>query len=628
MAGVTGAPGAPAFKEHASMTDTDDAQQHYRLVVLGSTPGGIACAVRAAREGLSVLLVSYERTLGGMLAGGLGVTDTLYDGFRAPLYQAFCDGVVEHYRATYGAGSEQHLASKKGRRYYFEPRVAEKILTDLVAAEPAIEVLRGWYVEGVERRARRLLAVQLAPFAEDGRAAGAAPQERRRASAEIFVDASYEGDLAAAAGAPYHIGRESRAEHDEQHAGRIFTRHGYFPREAHEGRLNLGTFPVVGQEVFAGSTGEGDGLVQTYNYRVCLSRDPENRRYPEKPAAYNREDYAGLLEDQATNLHHPSALRGEFLLQGNQHVRMGEGSVPNRKASWNSNGCVGAQHPYPDGDWPTRRAVERRHKDFALGLLWFLQNDPDVPDTVRADARRWGLAQDEFVQNGNFPTHLYVREARRLRGRYTFTEHDGTLARGLGRAPIHADSIAIAEWAMDSHEVTQERQYASLNDGKFLLSEATRPSQIPYRCLLPQGLDNLLVPVCLSSTHVGWGTLRLEPVWMHVGEVAAYAAALAVRAGALPADLPVDTLQRHLVERQVMITFFNDLDMATPEPWVPAIQYLGARGYFPTYDARPDEQLDAPTAARWSQLSGRDVQPRQTRAQAALALYASLTSPE
>ena len=245
-----------------------------------------------------------------------------------------------------------------------------------------------------------------------------------------------------------------------------------------------------------------------------------------------------------------------------------------------------------------------------------------MPQAVRADALRWGLARDEFVDNDNFPTHLYVREARRIRGRYTFTEHDGTLARGLGRAPIHADSVAIAEWPMDSHEVTQERQYGSLNDGKFLLSEATRPSQVPYRCLLPEDLDNLLVPVCLSATHVGWGTLRLEPVWMHLGEVAAYAAVLALRAGTTPGTLPAQRLQRHLVERQVMITFYNDLDMATPEPWVPAVQYLGARGYFPTYDARPHAPLDGDTAARWSQLSGLDLRPGPTRAQAAQAVYA------
>ena len=144
----------------------------------------------------------------------------------------------------------------------------------------------------------------------------AAPPEagppRRRVAAGVFVDASYEGDLPPAAGVPYRVGRESRAEHNEQHAGRIFTRHGrgHFPREAHEGHLNLGTFPVVGQEIFAGSSGEGDGLVQTYNYRICLSRDPQIRRYPERPATYSREDYSALLEDQATNLHHPPPSAG------------------------------------------------------------------------------------------------------------------------------------------------------------------------------------------------------------------------------------------------------------------------------------------------------------------------------
>ncbi len=586
----------------------------YDVVVVGATPGGIACAVRAAREGLRVLLVSPRTHLGGMLTSGLGVEDTLYLGRRAPLYSEFRDGVKRHYRETYGADSEQYHTCVTGR-LTFEPHVAEAVLTGMVEAEAGLEVLRGYSPVSVERSGRRLHAISLAPFEGSG--------EAYRVRGLVFIDATYEADLAALAGVPYRVGRESRAEFNEQHAGKLFTTHGHghFPREAHDGRLNLLTFPVVGQEIFAGSTGEGDRAIQSYNYRVCLSCDPGNRRYPDRPASYRREDYLGIIEDHRQTVKRPYPLKSQLILDDVNRLRMGNGNMPNRKMSWNSANLPGGSHGWPEADWGTRRAIEQRHKDHALGLLWFLQNDPQVPEAVREDARRWGLARDEFVDNDHFPYELYVREARRIVGRYTFTEHDATLASELDRAPIHADSVAIAEWPMDSHECTTERRYASLYDGKFLLSEATRPSQIPYRCLLPQDLDNLLVPVCLSSTHVGWGTLRLEPVWMHVGEVAGYAAALALRSGVLPGSLKVERLQRHLVEHGVMISFFNEFDMATADLWVPAVQYLGTKGFFTTYDARPAELLDEATAAEWSRLGGYEVRPGMTRGEACRLIY-------
>jgi hypothetical protein len=184
-----------------------------------------------------------------------------------------------------------------------------------------------------------------------------------------------------------------------------------------------------------------------------------------------------------------------------------------------------------------------------------------------------------------------------------FREQDATIAPGLRRAPIHRDSIAITEWGMDSHSVSMEMVPGSRREGKILLTELTRPGQVPWRCLLPADFDNLLVPVCLSATHVGWGTIRLEPTWMHLAESAGFAAALAVREGIAPAQLKVARLQRHLVERGVMISFFNEFDLAVSEPWVPAVQYLGAKWFFDSYDARPEDPLDAATARIWSSIA-------------------------
>jgi hypothetical protein len=579
----------------------------YDLVVVGATPGGIATAVRAAREGLRVLLVARGRHLGGMLAGGLNVEDTLYLGNRAPLYTEFREGVKAHYRDTYGEDSPQYTTCVAGR-LTFEPRVAEAVLTHMVEAEPNVEIWRGYVPVSVERAGRVVGAVTLAPF--DGRRMDERPEAQRRVVARAFCDSTYEGDLAALAGVPYRAGRESRAEFGELHAGKIFTDHiaGHFPIEAHEGRLNLLTFGYVGGAIYAGSTGEGDRAVQSFNYRVCLTNDPADRLLPERPSSYRRWDFEGVLADPRASVKTPYPLKSQLVLADGTKLRFGSrGSTPNQKMSWNNPSLPEGGHGWAEGSWAERHAIERRHWDHAMGLLWFLQNDPELPDAVHASAREWGLAKDEFADNDHVPYELYVREARRIVGRYTFSEHDGTLAPGLDRAPIHPDSIAITEWPMDSHECRLERRYGSLYDGKILLSEETRPGQVPYRCVLPQDLDNLLVPVAMSCTHVGWGTLRLEPTWMHAGESAGHAVALAQELGVAPAAVPVEHLQRRLVEHGVMLGFFNEFDMSTDEPWVPAVQYLSTKGFFTSYDARPAEPLDEATAAAWSRLAGFDV---------------------
>jgi hypothetical protein len=572
------------------------------MVVVGGTPGGIACAIRGARQGLKVVLVNYSNHLGGMLTGGIGVMDTLYEGRRSPVLDEFQRRVLDYYRKKYGEKSPQYLLAMPGhrtesptpKRLTFEPHVAQHVINEMVGNERNIEVLKGYYPSAVERSERTIRSVILTPFAN-----GSA----LRITGAVFVDATYEGDLAAVAGAPYRVGRESREEYGEPHAGRIFTKRfiapggkGAFPTEALIGGLNLRPFQAVTQAIFAGSTGEGDELVQAYHYRLCLTNDPANRRLPEKPAWYD-----------------PTALRA---LMDEYRSAPGEPSIPNRKAHWFQN-FSGGSSEYPTAGWSKRREIMNRHRDFALGALYFLQYDPSVPEDRRLAWRQWGLAKDEFVDNDNFPYELYVREARRIVGRYVFTEHDATLARGYERTPVHADSIAITDWFMDSHEVSTERRPGSDPDGKIILSELTRPSQIPFRALVPQNLDNLLVPVCLSASHVGWGAIRLEPTWMHVGESAGWAAAIARRRGVAPAAVPVEELQRTLAESGVMLSFFNDVDMSVQEPWLAAVQYLGARGFFGSYDARPGEPLTAEVAAVWGHAAGRLLAGRPDHNEAA-----------
>ncbi len=585
------------------------ASPQFDLVVVGATPGGIACAIRAARRGLRVLLTQYDHHIGGLWSNGLGATDTQYAGQRAPLYSEFCDRLLASYRERYGRDSAQYRAclakthsrySEKGPasaadthgageqpapradQYYgkfnFEPHRAEQVLNAMVAAESRLTLwLNAWPV-ACAQEARQIRSVTFR--FSDGRADAAV-------GAAVFADCTYEGDLFALAGAPYRVGREARGEFGEPHAGRIFTALHFatpeevgYPREAVEGRLNLEPYEAISQQIYAGSTGEGDRKVQAYTFRLCLSNDPANRVMPEKPAGYDR---------------------GIFLRMRN---RWSLGSaIPNGKLKWNTSNLPGGNWEYPEADWPRRREILQRHRDHALGFLWFLQHDEAVPESLRFRAREYGLAKDEFTDNGHVPWEMYVREARRLDGRYVFREQDGTLGPGLRRAPIHRDSIAITEWGMDSHSVSMEIVPGSRREGKILLTELTRPGQVPWRCLLPPKHDNLLVPVCLSSTHVGWGTIRLEPTWMHIAESAAIAAALAVREGVVPAQLKVSRLQRELVEHGIMISFFNEFDMATKEPWVPAVQFFGAKWFFASYDARPREALDQETARRWAGIA-------------------------
>jgi hypothetical protein len=284
-------------------------------------------------------------------------------------------------------------------------------------------------------------------------------------------------------------------------------------------------------------------------------------------------------------------------------------ALPNRKRSWNATNFTGAGKAYPEADAAARREIARRHLDHALGLMWFLQNDPKMPADLRARAREWGLARDEFADDDNVPP-LYVREARRLVGRAVFTEHDALIATGEARAPVHADSIGITDFSLDSLACTTERQPGTLCDGQLFQMEVSRPGQVPWGALLPQTLDNLVVVTTVSATHVGWGTVRQTPTLMHLAESAAWALVVAAQDRVPPAQVNVDRLQRTLVGRGVMISFFNDFDMATPAPWVVAAQWLGTKGFFTSYDARMDEPPSAADLTRWEELTVQLIRQR------------------
>jgi hypothetical protein len=569
--------GAAAIPAATSPAEIDG--KHFDLVVVEATPGGIAMAVRAAREGLSVLLVNRTQHLGGMLSSGLGVWDTLYEGRRSPIYDEVRQAIFDYYRETYGEQSPQYrdsLPAPVGHRNgRFEPHVAEKILTQLVAREKSIVVLKGFVPISVQRQGR---LIRFATFREWQ------SSETVQVHGTVFADCTYEGDFLAMAGAPFRVGREARPEYDEPHAGKIFVRQFSEPPNPERARLaqlhahlNLRKFEGF-QEIIPGvSTGEGDGYVQAFNYRTSLTTNPANRVPVTKPDGYD-----------------PQLLRGlefESVIQ----------PLPNSKGSWNRPQLIGRDVEYVEAGWPARQRFMDEHWKQVLTMLFFVQNDPSVPAERREHWRQYGLSRDEFADNGHRPYEIYVREARRLVGRYVVTQHDVMTTRHYLRAPIHGDAVAIAEWYMDSHPVRPEKAAGSLADGRMQLYDESFPGQIPYRALLPPKLDNLLVPVCVSSTHVAWQAIRLEATWMHLAESAAIAAALGVKNRKPPSEIDTERLLRTLAEKRVMLTFFNDVDVSGSAAWIPAGQYFGAKGFFPDYDARADAPLTLEIAKRWAE---------------------------
>lgn len=546
----------------------------YDFVVAGATPSGIVCALRAAREGLQTLLVTHARHVGGFLTSGAGGWEAPYDGARSPLYDEILHRISEHYREVFGEDSPQYRASRPDPttnsrlgRPKVEPRVAEMIFEQMLAEESRLKVLRGFHPISAERENCRLNTVTFQEMHGS---------RRLRISGSNFADCTYEGDLAAIADVPWRVGREARSEYGEPHAGVIFTRD-RSPGQSPTPRppLNIRQMGSPdGVEILSESTGEADASVMACNFRLILTKNPDNRVMVEKPKDY----------DPATLGWH-----GRSIVPG----------LPNDKIAWNGGGrLIGPQHNYPTGDWKLREDISQRHLNAAVGRLWFYQNDPSAPEEEREFWKDYGLARDEFPDNGHLPYEIYVREARRIVGRYIFTEHDASAAPGIERTPVHYDSIAVTDWPIDS-VVCTSRVERGRTEGSFIIADAWRPAQVPWRTLLVQGLDNLVVPVCLSATHVGWGTIRLEPVWMQTGEAAAHAVVLAHRQGVVPAHIAADELVRTLVRAGVMVSFFNDVNVTAGNDLPTAIQYLGTKGFFRTYDARPDEPLSEPVMQAW-----------------------------
>lgn len=488
----------------------------FDVIVYGGTAGGVIAAVAAAREGLSVALLEPGRQVGGMTTGGLGRTD--------------------HGRKETIGGYSLEFYQRTGKQYgepvtwYFEPHTAELVLQEMLSAA-GVKVLFDHRIRedgGVKKRKGQITGI----FCDNGTGF----------TARVFIDATYEGDLMAFAKVPFTVGREATSKYGEPLAG-------VRPKD----RNHQFDFPVNGwanaektvlvaeiQPGPRGETGAGDAKVQAYNFRLCLTRNANNRIAFPKPKGYDPGRYwllARYLEGLAAHLKRPVKLRD---ILGISELPNGKTDVNNRGAF--STDYIGGSWAYPAANYENRALIWQQHIDYTAGLLYYLAHDENVPEALRQEMNEWGLAADEFASTNHWPHQLYIREARRMTGDFVMTQRD------IQDDRTKTDSIGMGSYNSDSHNVQRFIQADGTVQNEGNMEVHVQPYQIPYRVLLPpqKSVSNLLVPVCVSSSHVAYSTLRMEPVYMIMGQAAGIAAKLAIEKDSAVQDVSTEELRKRL----------------------------------------------------------------------------------
>lgn len=515
-----------------------DAPQRADVIIYGGTSSGVAAAIQVARMGKSVILIEPTDHLGGLTTNGLGSTDSGRKETIGGISREFYKRVHQHYAqpGSWPLQKPEELSKKGGGEMFnpkadtmwvFEPKVAEKILEEMVG-ETGAAVFR-------KERLNRETGAQK----EGGRLTSIVMESGRVFAGAMFIDATYEGDLLAAAGVSYHVGREANSVYGEtlngvqktQMKGHLFVR----PVDPYlvPGDPSSGLVPGV----HAGKPGEdgaGDKRIQAFNYRLCMSNDARNRVPFPKPEGYDEKRYELLFRNFEA---------------GDLRMPWSPGMMPNHKTDTNNMGAfstdnIGMNYDYPDASYTEREAILKEHETYQKGLMWSLANHPRVPESVRKAMAPWGLAADEFVENGNWPRQIYVREARRMVSSYVVTELD------CRRVRVAEDSVGLGSYNMDSHNtqryVTAEGTVQ--NEGDVQVSPGG-PYVVSYRSIVPEASEcgNLLVPVCVASSHIAFGSIRMEPVFMILGQSAATAAVMAIEGKKTVQELPYAELRERLV---------------------------------------------------------------------------------
>lgn len=520
------------------------------LIVYGGTSAAITAAVQAKRMGKSVIVISPDVHLGGLSSGGLGFTDTGKKEVIGGISREFYQKVYDHYqtdeawqwqdRSAYGNKGQGTPAIDGDARtmWIFEPHVAEKVFEDFVK-ENEIEVLRDEWLNrenGVTIENNRIVSIKTLSGKEfKGR---------------MFIDATYEGDLMAAAGVSYHVGREANSVYNEQWNG-IQT--GVFHHRHHFNVLDTpidpywipgdpasGLLPRISAED-PGVKGEGDHKVQAYCFRTCMSNHPDNRVPFPRPGNYDSTQYELLVR---------------IFDAGWREWFQKFDIIPNRKTDTNNHGPfssdnIGMNYDYPEASYERRKEIIKEHEDYQKGLLYFVANDPRVPKEIQEEFQQWGLAKDEFTDNGNWPHQLYIREARRMIGKFVMTENE------LLKKKPTPESVGMGSYTIDSHNiqryVTPEGHVH--NEGDIGVG-LPGPYEIAYGSLVPKEgeAENLLVPVAVSASHIAFGSIRMEPVFMILGQSAATAASIALDSGVAVQEVPYPILKEQLEKDNQILT--------------------------------------------------------------------------
>jgi hypothetical protein len=514
------------------------------VVIYGGSSAAITAAVQVKEMGKSVIIVSPDKHLGGLTSGGLGWTDSGNKAVIGGLSRQFYHRVYLHYQkpeawrqqkqdeyGNQGQGTPA-MDGKERTMWIFEPHVAERIFDDWVK-ELGIPVVREALLDrakGVKKDGDRIVSITTL----DG----------KTYEGKMFLDVTYEGDLMAAAGVDYHVGREANRVYGEEHNG---VQVGVLHHRHHFGVLKqpISPYKIPGDPksgVLAristenpGVKGEGDHRVQAYCFRSCYTNDPSNRVPFPKPQGYDASQYELILRVFEAGWR-------EFFDKFDP--------IPNHKTDTNNHGPfsfdnIGYNYDYPEASYERRREIIAEHQRYQQGLMWFVANDPRVPADVREALQKWGLPKDEFTDNGHWSHQLYIREARRMVGHFVMTENE------LRKKKPTPDSVGMGSYTIDSHNVQRyitPEGYVQ-NEGDIGVS-TNGPYAIAYGSLVPklgQG-RNLLVPVAMSASHIAYGSIRMEPVFMILGQSAATAAVMAIEDGLPVQQVPYAKLRERLLK--------------------------------------------------------------------------------
>jgi hypothetical protein len=510
------------------------------VIVYGGTSAAVTAAVQVHRMGLSVIIVSPDKHLGGMSSSGLGFTDTGNKEVIGGLAREFYQLIYQHYekpeswnwqkRSEYGNRGQGNPAidGEKRTMWIFEPHVAEEAF-EIFVKQNEIPVHRD---EWLDRDAGVIM--------KDGKIVSIRTLSGKLYRAEVFIDATYEGDLMASSGVRYTVGREDNSLYGETWNGvqaGVFHHGHYFKDKIDPYRIpgdpTSGLLPRISDER-PGENGTGDQKLQAYCYRLCLTQYPANKVPITKPDGYDSTQYELLVRVAETRWN-------EFFAKYD--------AIPNHKTDVNNHGPfsydnIGMNWDYPEASYERRREILQEHTTYQKGLLYFMSTDRRLPQWVRDTMNKWGYSRDEFADNGYWPYNIYVREARRMIGRYIMTENDVLCKREV------PESIGMGSYTMDSHNV---QRYVTAegyvqNEGDIGVP-APRPYKISLGSILPEReqCSNVIVPVCVSCSHIAFGSIRMEPVFMTLGQSAGTLASMAVGKRKSIHDITYDELKERLI---------------------------------------------------------------------------------